>query len=99
MNFNGIYTAVIIAATVLASCGEAKKVEFVHEIKVIKLKLDIKAHEELIKTTQKDHQKLIDDGKKLQEQIDKNKIEQENKLKEIEGHNQKLEGMKGKIKN
>jgi len=63
-----------------------------------KLKLDITAQEDLIKSTQKDYTKQVDDGKKLQEQIDRNKIDQENSVKKIEAMNLALEELKKKVK-
>jgi hypothetical protein len=63
-----------------------------------KLSLDIKAQDDLIKDTQKAYDKLVEDGKKLQEQIDKNKIDQANRVKEIEALNQGLEALKLKVK-
>jgi hypothetical protein len=63
-----------------------------------KLALDIKEQEETIASTQKAYDKLVEDGKKLQEQIDKNKIDQENKVKEIEALNKSLEELKLKVK-
>lgn len=63
-----------------------------------KLKLDISNQEGLIKDALKAQEKLVDEGKKLQEQIDKNKVEQENKVKEIEALNKGLEEMKLRVK-
>ncbi len=63
-----------------------------------KLSLDIKDQEDKIKDTQKAYDKLVDDGKKLQEQIDKNKVDQGNKVKEIEALNKGLEELKLKVK-
>jgi len=63
-----------------------------------KLGLDIKAQEQSIKDTQKAYDKLIEDGKKLQSEIDKNKTDQENKVKEIEALNKGLEELKLKVK-
>lgn len=63
-----------------------------------KLGLDIKDQEDLIRTTQKNYDKLVEDGKKLQESIDKNKIDQENKVKELEALNKALADLKLKIK-
>ncbi len=72
--------------------------KFITYAEQYKLNLDIKAQEETIKDTQKTYDKLVEDGKKLQEQIDKNKIDQENKVKEIEALNKSLEELKLKIK-
>lgn len=63
-----------------------------------KLGLDIKAQEDTIKDTQKAYDKLVEDGKKLQSEIDKNKTDQENKVKEIEALNKGLEELKLKVK-
>lgn len=63
-----------------------------------KLKLDIKNQEDLIKDALKAQEKLVEEGKKLQEQIDKNKLDQENKVKELEALNKGLEEMKLRIK-
>lgn len=63
-----------------------------------KLGLDIKAQEDTIKDTQKAYDKLVEDGKKLQAEIDKNKTDQENKVKEIEALNKGLEELKLKVK-
>jgi hypothetical protein len=63
-----------------------------------KLGLDIADQEDQIKNTQKAYDKLIDEGKKLQEQMDKNKVDQENKVKELEALNKGLEALKLKVK-
>ncbi len=63
-----------------------------------KLGLDIADQEDQIKNTQKAYDKLIDEGKKLQEQMDKNKGDQENKVKELEALNKGLEALKLKVK-
>jgi hypothetical protein len=63
-----------------------------------KLKLDIKAQEDLITDTQKSYDKLIEDGKKLTEQLEKNKIDQENKVKELEAGKKLLEELRAKVK-
>jgi hypothetical protein len=63
-----------------------------------KLSLDIKAQEDQIASTQKVYDKLIDDGKKLQAEIDENKVDQANKVKELEALNKSLEELKLKVK-
>lgn len=63
-----------------------------------KLSLDIKAQEETIASTQKLYDKLIEDGKKLQAEIDENKVDQANKVKELEALNKGLEELKLKVK-
>jgi hypothetical protein len=72
--------------------------KFITYAEQYKIGLDITDQEGLIKSTQKDYDKLVEEGKKLQEQIDKNKIEQENRVKELEALNQGLEALKLKVK-
>jgi hypothetical protein len=72
--------------------------KFITYAEQYKLALDIKAQEDQIKDTQKAYDKLVEDGKKLQEQIDKNKIDQANRVKEIEALNKGLEELKLKVK-
>lgn len=72
--------------------------KFITYAEQYKLGLDIKNQEDQIKSTQKAYDKLIDEGKKLQEQIDKNKVDQENKVKELEALNKALADLKLKIK-
>lgn len=63
-----------------------------------KLKLDIKDQETVLTNTQKDYDKLVDDGKKLTEQLEKNKIDQENKIKELDAGKKLLEDLRSKVK-
>jgi|SRR5688572_19192850 len=72
--------------------------KFITYAEQYKLALDIKDQEDAIKKASKENEKLIEEGKRLQEQIDKNKIDQENKLKEIEALNQGLEKLKLLVK-
>jgi hypothetical protein len=72
--------------------------KFITYAEQYKLGLDIKAQEDQIASTQKTYDKLVDDGKKLQQEMDENKIDQENKVKEIEALNKSLEELKLKIK-
>lgn len=71
---------------------------FATHVDQYKLKLDIKAQEDLIKDTQKNYDKLVDEGKKLQDEIEKNKANQEAKVKELEAANKLLEELKSKVK-
>jgi|GEM_PF-5267073 len=71
---------------------------FVTYVDQHKLKLDIKAQEDVITASQKDYDKLVDEGKKLTEQLEKNKIDQENKIKELESGKKLLEDLRGKVK-
>lgn len=72
--------------------------KFITYAEQYKLSLDIAMQEELIKDIQKDYDKLVEDGKKLQAQIDENKIDQENKVKELDALNKGLEELKLKKK-
>jgi hypothetical protein len=72
--------------------------KFIVYVEQYKLSLDIKAQEDQIASTQKAYDKLIDDGKKLQAEIDENKVDQANKVKELEAMNKALEELKLKVK-
>ena len=72
--------------------------QFITYVEQYKLGLDIKAQEDLIKANQKAYDKLVEDGKKFQKQLDDNKIEQENKTKELQALNKSLEDLKLKQK-
>lgn len=71
---------------------------FIEYVNQYKLKLDIADQEKLIEKSTKEQEKLIEDGKKLTEELDKNKIAQENKVKELEAQKKALEELKSKVK-
>lgn len=72
--------------------------KFITYTEQYKLGLDIAAQEKSIADTQKAYDKLIEDGKDLQKKIDENKLNQENKVKELEALNKNLEELKLKVK-
>lgn len=63
-----------------------------------KLKLDIKTLDDDLKKAQKEQERLVEDGKKLQQQIEKNKVDQENKTKEIQSMQSGLEQLRQRLK-
>lgn len=71
---------------------------FSNDVNQYKLKLDIAAHENAIKAAEKEKEKIINDGKKLEQQAQKNKQAQENKLNEISDLNKKLSEMRSNLK-
>jgi hypothetical protein len=72
--------------------------KFITYAEQYKLGLDIAAQEGNIKDTQKVYDKLVEDGKKLQAEMDENKLDQANKVKELEALNKGLEELKLKVK-
>jgi Ser-tRNA(Ala) deacylase AlaX len=63
-----------------------------------KLQLDIKAQEELIKKTIKEYDKLVEEGKKIQQEMELNKSAQESKNNDIITLQQALSILRGKLK-
>ena len=63
-----------------------------------KLQLDIKAQEELIKKTIKEYDKLVEEGKKIQQELELNKSAQETKNNDIITLQQALSVLRGKLK-
>jgi len=71
---------------------------FSQNVEQYKLRQDIAAQENLIKSAEKEKEKLINEGKKIEQDLQKNKEEQEKKIKELEGLNQQLQGIRSNLK-
>lgn len=71
---------------------------FSTDVDQYKLKLDIAAHENSIKAAEKEKEKIVNSGKKLEQQAQKNKQAQENKLNEINDLNKRLSEMRSNLK-
>ncbi len=73
-------------------------INFATNVEQYKLKQDITAQESVIKSAEKEKEKLINDGKKIEQDLQKNKEEQEKKIKEIDDLNGKLQNMRSNLK-